>query len=69
MSDDKKEYTMKGYRVVVDDGSHIDEFKSFLLASIESYSALRNKTIKIVFFNSGEDGEESGVTFFFNKDN
>lgn len=60
----KREIVRGGYTVVLDDGGVIDERREFILSSIDTYSMLCERQVKIVFFNR-EDGREKGVTFLW----
>jgi len=65
---EKKEINIKGYKVVVSEDTDFSLEQQFLTSAIESYAFLCNRSLKVVFFNVDDDGEEAGVTFFFRKE-
>jgi hypothetical protein len=62
----RRETSYDDFNVVFDNPLRkIDTAREFLLRSIQAYALKKNRQLRVVFFNG--DGEETGVSFFFRK--
>lgn len=68
MSISKIELQYNGYKVVSKHSS-ITFDMALILEYIERYSEVKKKQIKVVFFNYDEYGNDSGVSFFYRREN
>jgi hypothetical protein len=63
----KIETSYMGVKIVHEEHRKIDQARSFLIHCIMLYAELKNRHLKIIFFNGAD--EEQSISFFFEREN